>query len=116
MGTLRKILTTGVGAALMTEESLRNALADIQVTRQAKDYLARQAQKGRDEFTKVLVGEFKKFLMHVSLQEEIQKALGGISLHIDARIRIESTDHEARKRTLRRIHLKMSPSKKTHSK
>ncbi len=87
MGTLKKIITTGVGAALMTEESLRNALADIQVTRQAKDYLSRQAQKGKKEFTRVLVGEFKKFLNHINLQEEIRKALGGLTVEVTFKYR-----------------------------
>ncbi len=84
MGAIRKILTTGVGAALMTENGIRNAFSDIKLTRQATDYIARQAQKGKEEFTKVFAGELKRFLDHVDLH----KALAGMKLHIEATITV----------------------------
>jgi hypothetical protein len=73
MGTLRKILTTGVGAALMTEGGIRTAIA-------------RQASKGKEELTKAVASELKRFLEHVDLHEEIQKALTGMSLEIQATV------------------------------
>lgn len=82
MGTLSKILTTGVGAALMTEGSIRNAIADIQLPRQAKGYLAKQVQKGKEELTKVILGELKRFLDHLNIHEEIQKALKGLTIEV----------------------------------
>lgn len=95
MGTLRKILTTGVGAALMTESGIRSAFSEIQLTRQAKEYLGRQAQKGKEEISRMLIGEVKKFLNHIDLHEEIQKALDGMTLEVEAKIKIA---HPARGR------------------
>ena len=88
MGTLRKIFTTGVGAALMTEEGLRNAFTDIKLTRQARDYITRQALKGKEEVSKVVAGEIKRFLDHVDLH----KALAGLTLHVQASITIGPRD------------------------
>lgn len=88
MGTLRKIFTTSVGAALMTEEGLRNAFTDIKLTRQARDYIARQALKGKEEVSKVVAGEIKRFLDHV----DIHKVLSGLTLHIQASITIGPRD------------------------
>lgn len=105
MGALRKILTTGVGAALMTEGRIRNAVSDINVTRQAKDYLTRQAQKGKEEFAKVVVGELKGFLSQVDLHEEIRKALTGLTVEVQARLRIIPSDAS-------RDHLKIRVRKK----
>ena len=85
MGTLRKILTTGVGAALMTESSLRNALSEIKVTQQARDYLS-----------KTLAGEIRKFLGHINLHREIQKALTGLTFEIAARVKIESAGDQVK--------------------
>jgi hypothetical protein len=82
MGTLKKILTTGVGAALMTESGIRSAISEIQLTRQAKEYLARQAQKGKEEVVKILARELKKSLNHIDIHREIQKALDGLTLTV----------------------------------
>lgn len=87
MGTLRKILTTGVGAALMTESQIR---------RQAGDYIARQAQRGKEEVAKVLSGEIKRLLHQTDLYEIIHKALDGLTIEVDARIRLASSDHSGK--------------------
>ena len=86
MSTLRKIITTGFGAALMTEGGLRNALTENLLTKQAKDYVLRQAQKGKEEVIRLVMSELKKFLTHVDLQEEIQKAMQGLNVQIEAKI------------------------------
>ena len=88
MGTLKKILTTGVGAALMTESSLRNALSDSRLTQQAKEYLTRQAVKGKDELVNVLSAEVKKFLARIRLDEELRQALSGMTIEVEAKIRL----------------------------
>ena len=105
MGALRKILTTGVGAALITEENLRALLGDGKITRQAKDYLVRQASKGRQELTKMLVGEFKRFLDHVDLQSEIQKAVTGMKIDIHATVTLspQGKPGDPKKFTVRRL-------------
>ncbi len=84
MGTLRKILTTGVGAALMTESSLRNALSEIKLTQQAREYFARQ------------------------LHEEIQKALCGLTLEIQATVKISPRDSAKKENrfTVRRLKIR----------
>ena len=82
------MIETGIGAALITESGIRNALSDIRLTHQAKEYLSKQAQKGKEEVTRVLVREVKRFLNEVHLHEELQKALAGLSLEIEAKIKI----------------------------
>jgi hypothetical protein len=88
VGTLRKILTTGVGAALMTEEGIRSALADIKL----REYLSRQALKGKEELTKVVASELKRFLEHVNLHEEIEKALSGMKIQIQATVTLAQNE------------------------
>jgi hypothetical protein len=108
MSTFRKILTTGVGAALMTESSIRNALSDIKLTGQARDYIARQVQRGWEEATKMLIGELKKILEHVDLPTELQKTLSGLSLEIEATITIKpkGSGRSSEKDSIRRFKIK----------
>jgi len=70
----------------MTEGTLRSALSDSNLTRQARDYLSRQVSKGKEELTKVLVAELKQFLQKVDLHNEIQKALAGMKLEVQATV------------------------------
>jgi hypothetical protein len=93
LGTLRKILTTGVGAALLTEGSLRNAFSESNLTGQARDYLGRQVSKGKAELTKVLVAELKAFLAKVNMHDEIQKALAGMKLEVQATVTLVPRDN-----------------------
>ncbi len=88
--TLKKLLTTGVGAALLTESNIRNALTDMKLTQQAKDYLAKQAIKGKDEVVRVILNEVKRFLTHIQLHEEIRKALSGLTIAVDTTIKISA--------------------------
>lgn len=92
MSTLRKILTTGVGAALMTESGIRSALSDNKITQQAVDYLTKQLVKGKEEVVNLVVGEFKKFLSQIDIQKEFRKALEGLDIEIQAFIRINSDE------------------------
>lgn len=104
MGTLRKIITTGVGAALMTEEGIRSAISDMKL----KEYLARQASKGKEELTKVVASELKRFLEHVDLHEEIQKALAGMTLEIQATVKLAPREKakDQIKYTVKRLKIK----------
>ncbi len=90
MSTLRKILTTGVGAALMTESGIRSAISDNKIAQQATDYLSKQLVKGKEEIVKLVVSEFKKFLDKIDIQKEIRKALTDLDIEIQAFVRINS--------------------------
>lgn len=103
MGTLRKILTTGVGAALMTESGLRNAISDIKLS----DTIARQVLKGKEELSRVLAGEIKRFLERINIHEEVQKALAGMTIEVQATVKLtpDSTKRDTRM-TVRRLKIK----------
>lgn len=110
MGTLRKFLTTGLGAALATEEGIRSVLTESQLTRQAREYVTRQALKGKEEVSKVIRNEIKKFLSDINIHEEIKKALAGLTVDIEATIHLRSHDNgrQQQKTTVRRIKIQKS--------
>lgn len=103
MGTLRKILTTGVGAALMTESGLRNAISDIKLS----DTIARQVLKGKEELSRVLAGEIKRFLERINIHEEVQRALAGMTIEVQATVKLTPTASKKDTRvTVRRLKIK----------
>ncbi|MBI2068141.1 MAG: hypothetical protein HYW02_07630 [Deltaproteobacteria bacterium] len=69
MGALEKILRTGLGAALITEEGI-------------KGYISKQAQQRKQEIANRIAREFSNFLRRVDLHKEIRKALQGLTIEI----------------------------------
>ncbi|MGE0634031.1 MAG: hypothetical protein AB7O96_16575 [Pseudobdellovibrionaceae bacterium] len=62
--TLKKVFTTGVSAAFMTEESIRAYLSEIKLPKEVLNVVIQSANKSKDEITakvtKEIVGMFQK--------------------------------------------------------
>lgn len=62
--TLKKVFTTGVSAAFMTEESIRSYLQELKLPKEVLNVLIQSANKSKDEITqrvsKEIVGVFNK--------------------------------------------------------
>jgi len=82
----RKIFLTGLGAVFMTEESIRNALGEMKLPKEAMGYVFDQAKKQKDDLIGAVAGEVSKFFSKINVHEEIQKALSALQVHIDARL------------------------------
>lgn len=65
MGTLQKIVRTGLGAALLTDQAVRNSVS-----------------RRRQDLSNIVSREFTRFLGKISLHEEIRKALEGLVIEV----------------------------------
>ncbi|MCP5468274.1 MAG: hypothetical protein H7A32_03305 [Deltaproteobacteria bacterium] len=82
----RKILLTGVGAIFMTEGGVRKSLSDLKLPKDTVINLVENVRKQKDELIKMVTEEIAKFLSHIKVHEEMQKALSGMEVHIDAKV------------------------------
>ncbi len=82
----RRILLTGLGAIFMTEEGIRKSLGDLKVPKDAMAFLLETVRKQKDEILGTVAIELSKFFSKVKVHEEIQKALAGLQLHLDAKL------------------------------
>jgi len=82
----RRILLTGIGAIFMTEESIRNAIGEMKLPKEAMGYVLDQAKKQKNELVAVVAEEVSQFFSKIKVHEEIQKALSALHIHIDARL------------------------------
>lgn len=69
MGALEKIIRTGLGAALMTEEGVRTALA-------------KQAKRRKTDLENIIAREIGRFLSRINIHQEIRKALEGLTIEV----------------------------------
>ncbi len=87
--TLRKIIMTGLGAALVTEESLSKLITELKLPRDAKNYVINQAQKKKSELAAIIAEEVKGFLSRINIHEELRKAFTGMKIDVQATIRVD---------------------------
>lgn len=59
---IKRVVGVGVGAAFMTEESVRNILNDLPLPKDIVTGLVQNARGAKEDFTKSLREEFSKYL------------------------------------------------------
>jgi hypothetical protein len=82
----RKILLTGVGAIFMTEETVRKGLSELKLPTDAVSTLVDTVKKQKNEVLEIVAVELGNFFSKVKVHEELQKALKGMQIHLDAMI------------------------------
>ena len=86
----KRILLTGLGAIFMTEEGIRRSLGDMKMPKEAVGYFLYTILKQKDELLSLVGGELSKFLSKIKVHEEVQKALSGLQLHLDAKLTFDN--------------------------
>jgi len=100
-------LDDGLGALFMTEEGLRRTAAQLPVPKEALAALLAQAERTKDEVTRVLAEELRRFLRSEGLKRELAQIFSGMSLEVKARVRLVPDDKSARPH---RTQVKVTPS------
>ena len=86
---VRRAVLTGVGALFMTEEGLRSLVGEMKLPKDALAFLLAQAEKTRGEVARVVTSEVRRFLESETLRREIWKLLTGVTLEVNASIRLK---------------------------
>jgi len=86
---LKKVLTTGVTAAFMTEESVRLLLKDVPLPKDMVSSLVENAKHTKTEFVSSVKGELKNYLNKIDLSKEIDKIVEKYDFQINATISLK---------------------------
>jgi hypothetical protein len=81
---IKKAVTTGIGAAFMTEEMLRDKLGDLSLSKDALNNIVASTKNARDELYKSVKSEVKKLIGSVNVSEEIQKIAENYDIEVKA--------------------------------
>lgn len=81
----RKVMTTGIGAAFMTEDAVKNLIADLPLPKDILNGLLQNAKASKDEFIRGAKEEVKGFLGKVDLKQEIQNVLENYDIEVNAK-------------------------------
>ena len=85
----KKALATGVTAAFMTEEGVRNLLKDVPLPKDIVGNLVDNARNTKTEFVASVKNELKTYLEKIDLSREIEKIAEKYDFEVNATIRLK---------------------------
>lgn len=71
--TLKKVFTTGVSAAFMTEESIRQYLAELKLPKEILNTILASATKSKDEITQRVSKEAISMIQKIDWVQEVSR-------------------------------------------
>jgi hypothetical protein len=86
---LKKVLTTGVTAAFMTEERVRAILKDVPLPKDIVGSLLENAKNTKTEFVSGVKNELKSYLDKIDLSKEIEKIVDKYDFEVKATISLK---------------------------
>jgi polyhydroxyalkanoate synthesis regulator phasin len=95
---LKKVVTTGVNAAFMTEESVRAVLKDLPITKEMLGSLIENAKNTKTEFIGSVKNELKSYLDKIDLSREIDRVVENYDIELNAKISFKKKDKKTNSR------------------
>ena len=89
---LRKAVTAGMETLLTSEESLRGAVSDLKLPKEAMFQFFNQAERTKADVTRVLGRELRTFLESLDVRRIARKALEGMIVEVHAEVRFRADD------------------------
>lgn len=86
---LKKVVSTGISAAFMTEDAVKGLLSDLPLPKDAIQGLVQNAKNTKDEFVGSVKNELKQYLNKIDLSKEIDRVLDNYDLEINAKIKFK---------------------------
>ena len=89
---VKRLAVAGLGALFMTEEGIRSLAGQLKLPGEALGFIVSQAEKTKDDLGRIVSDELRRFLQSEKLREEFLKLLTGMTIEINAKVRL--TQHE----------------------
>lgn len=86
---VKKLFSTGVSAAFMTEESIRGLARDLPLPKEIIQGLLANANATKAEFIQSAKKELKSYLDRIDLSKEVDRVLENYDLEIKANIKFK---------------------------
>ncbi|MDH4466976.1 MAG: hypothetical protein QE271_02890 [Bacteriovoracaceae bacterium] len=86
---IKKVITTGMGAAFMTEDAIKSLLADGSISKDVLSNFLQNAKGMKDEVVGQVLLEIKNKLAPFKIDQEIDRILQNYDLEVKANIRFQ---------------------------
>lgn len=92
---LRKVMSVGLGAAFMTEESVRSALSGLNVPKEVLTSILQGANRSKEEFLNKMGNETIKLISKIDFVKEASRFVEEHKFKIQAEIEVVKKDNGA---------------------
>lgn len=94
---LKKVMTVGVSAAFMTEESIRNYLGELKLPKEILGLIVQGANKSKDEITQRITKEAVGIIQKIDIVKEVSRFVETHKFKISAEIDIVKKEKDSDK-------------------
>lgn len=94
----KKVVSTGLSAAFMTEDAIKNVLHDLPIPKEIVNGLVQNAKNTKDEFISSAKGELKEYLKKFDVSKEIDRIIENYDIEINAKINLTPKDKKNSKK------------------
>ncbi len=95
----KKVINTGVSAAFMTEDKVKELIQDLPLPKEMVNGLLANAKNTKDDFITSVKGELKSYLDKIDISKEIDRVLDNYDLDINATIKFNKKKKSPTKTT-----------------
>jgi hypothetical protein len=85
---IKRVMSVGLGAAFMTEESIRSALGDIKLPKEVLTTILQGASRSKEEFLNRIGNETIKLISKIDFVKEASRFVEEHKFHINAEIEV----------------------------
>lgn len=89
---VRKVMSVGLGAAFMTEESVRSALGGINLPKEVLTAILQQANRSKEEFLNRIGNETIRLISKIDFVKEASRFVEDHKFRIQAEIEVVKKD------------------------
>lgn len=93
----KKVISTGVSAAFMTEDAVKGIIGDLPLPKEMVNGLLQNAKNTKDDFISSVKTELKSYLDRIDISKEIDRVLENYDLEINANIKFNKKKKTASK-------------------
>ncbi len=96
---VKKVLAVGIGAAFLTEESIRNAVKEIKLPKEIINALLQGAAKSKDDITNKVTNEVIKIIQKIDFVKEASRFVEDHKFKVSAEIEVIKKNDQQRNRS-----------------
>src|SRR3981081_2378798 len=89
---IKRVMSVGLGAAFMTEESIRNTLGDIKLPKEVLTTILQGASRSKEDFLNKIGNEKIKLISKIDFVKEASRFVEDHKFHISADIEVIKKD------------------------
>jgi len=86
---MKKVVSTGVGAAFMAEDAVKSMIGDLPLPKDVVEGLIKNAKNTRDDFISTIKTELTSYLNKLDLTKEIEKVVDRYDFEVKATVSLK---------------------------